>query len=46
MTNWPKKDKNAILKIVPKAGHNANMDSPEHVNRLIVDYLTGDHHSN
>ena len=40
MTNWPKKDKNAILKIVPNAGHNANMDSPEYVNRLIVDYLT------
>ena len=40
MKNWPKKDKNDILKIVPNAGHNANMDSPEYVNRLIVDYLT------
>ena len=40
MKNWPKRDKNDILKIVPNAGHNANMDSPEYVNRLIVDYLT------
>jgi len=39
MTNWPKKDKNAILKIVPNAGHVANMDSPELVNQFILDYL-------
>ncbi|MBY7141868.1 alpha/beta hydrolase [Virgibacillus sp. NKC19-3] len=39
MTNWPKKDKNGVLKTVPNAGHNANMDSPEFVNQFILDYL-------
>lgn len=39
MSDWPRKDHNAILKRIPNAGHNANMDQPDLVNRHIVDYL-------
>ncbi|MFC6331008.1 alpha/beta fold hydrolase [Paenibacillus septentrionalis] len=39
MSGWPRKDRNAVLKLIPNAGHNANMDNPDLVNRHIINYL-------
>jgi pimeloyl-ACP methyl ester carboxylesterase len=39
--DWQKRELNAQLQIIPKAGHCANMDNPEEFNGALRDFLEG-----
>jgi 3-oxoadipate enol-lactonase len=38
--DWQKREPNAQLRIIPKAGHCANMDNPAEFNRVVGEFLT------
>lgn len=41
MERWNRRDPNSELWVLPDAGHVANLDRPDLVNRMIVDFLSG-----
>ncbi|WP_234376985.1 alpha/beta fold hydrolase [Streptomyces sp. TP-A0356] len=41
MERWNRRDPRSGLRVLPDAGHVANLDRPDLVNRMIVDFLSG-----
>ncbi len=39
VATWAAQEPGATYVVVPDAGHNANQDNPEHVNRVLLDHL-------